>query len=113
MDCNKIPYDNSEVKTVNVTLDNTKITGGSIECKRRGNVVMVYFRGVTFSGSLSGFKLGSGFPKPILQCSIVFSNSAISRDSGAWLADNNDGLYVNISNPSIAHWAGITYVTSE
>lgn len=101
------------VQQIIPTVDSTKVTSGTIEVKRCGKIVQVYFRNVKFNANGNTVPIASGLPKAALQNGIVFSNESISRNDSVWIADNSDVLYANVNSYSIGHFGGMMYITTD
>jgi len=100
------------VGATTVTPETGKIAGGTITYARSGNVVQVYFANVTFSANGNSQVIATGLPKAALQQGIVFSNEGISRNDSVWISGGSSTLSANVNNKDVAHWGGMTYITT-
>ena len=101
------------VKSITPTVDATKVTSGSIDVAKCGKIVQVYVRNVKFNANGQSVVIATGLPTAALQQGVVFSNVDISDNDSVWIGNNGTTLVANINSYNVAHWGGMTYITTD
>ena len=101
------------VQTITPTVDATKVLSGSIDVARCGKIVQIYVRNVKFNANGQSVTIATGLPTAALQQGVVFSNTDISDNDSVWIGNNGTSLLANINSYNVAHWGGMTYITTD